>query len=169
MLLGPILQCIYYLLIKNFLTVQELIMFKEYHYSILFFNLLPVYPLDGGKLLNIGINYLFSFKRSFKYTFIISYICAFIFIAYFYINKASQSLSLLLVVGLLFTKINSEFKKRKYYFNKFLLERFLHNYSFKKVKVINNIEEVHRDYRHVIYNKGKSSSEKNEISKYFNR
>ena len=52
LIFGPIFQIIAYLLLSNILIdYKELI--KMYHYQILFFNLLPIYPLDGGKLLNI--------------------------------------------------------------------------------------------------------------------
>ena len=55
-----------------------------YHYGILAFNLLPIYPLDGGKLLNIMLNNFMPYKISFKTSIIISYlfIVIYLFLSY---------------------------------------------------------------------------------------
>ena len=56
-LAGVILQTIYYLviaLLHNNHLIRDYIfnLFKTYNYHILVFNLLPIYPLDGSKILN---------------------------------------------------------------------------------------------------------------------
>lgn len=167
MIMGPFFQVLFFLGITHFLTMRELQTFTGYHYSILFFNLLPIYPLDGGKLLNIILNYFLSFRKSFKLTLLISYGCICFAIAFFLKNQFSISLSLLLVLGLVICKLTQELKKEKYYFNKFLLERHLNNYQFPKIKVIPHIKDVSRDYKHVFYKNGKTRTEKEELSKYF--
>ncbi len=167
MIMGPVFQTVYYLLISNFLTINELSLFKNYHYSILFFNLLPIYPLDGGKLLNIIINYFVSFRKSFRLTILISYMCI-VVISYFFIFKnINVSLSLFLIVILIICKLTNELKKERFYFNKFLLERHLNDYKFPKIKVISDLQYMSRDYKHVIFRKGKTRSEKEELSNYF--
>ena len=52
----------------------------------------------------------------------------------------------------------------KYYYSKFLLERYLNNYSFKKKKYINSIDKFYRDREHVVNFKG----EKLVLKRYFN-
>ena len=37
-------------------------MFEKYHWSILLFNLLPIYPLDGSKIFNLILCRFFSFR-----------------------------------------------------------------------------------------------------------
>ena len=70
---GPITQNIAYILLINlFESDKELILI--YHLSLLVFNLLPIYPLDGGKLLNLLFNKILPYKYSFKLTIKISYI-----------------------------------------------------------------------------------------------
>lgn len=167
MLMGPIFQIIYFLVIKNFLTINDLELFSNYHYSILIFNLLPIYPLDGGKFLNIILNYFISFKNSFKVTIYFSYICLLLIGSFFILNNVSISLSLLLVFILVICKLTTELKKEKFYFNKFLLERYLNNYKFPKIKVIKGIKDMSRDYKHVIFKNGKAVSEKEELKNYF--
>lgn len=163
MIMGPIFQIIYFFLLKGILNINELILFRNYHYSILLFNLLPIYPLDGGKLLNIIFNYFNSFRGSFKLTIIVSYILFFLGIWLFFYNSGSVSLSFLMVIIMLMCKLTEEAKKEKFYFNKFLLERHLNNYKFHKVKVIKGINAMSRDYKHVFFSNGKMHSEKEEL------
>lgn len=167
MLAGPIFQIIYFYFIINFLTSSEVNLFKTYHYSILLFNLLPIYPLDGGKFFNIVLNYFLSFRDGFRVTFYLSYICISIIVVFLMVKQISVSLSLLLVIILVICKLTSEFKKEKFYYNKFLLERYLNDYKFHKIKVIKGIAGMSRDYKHVIFKDGKTKTEKEELSSYF--
>ena len=47
---GPIFQMIYYLIMSNFFELSYV------HYRLLLFNLLPIIPLDGSKILNLILN-----------------------------------------------------------------------------------------------------------------
>ena len=76
LVLGPIFQILFYCILCIFNIKSNLI--TNYHYSLLLFNLLPIIPLDGSKLLNIILNKLFSFKYSHIINIIYNYI--------FYIN-----------------------------------------------------------------------------------
>lgn len=169
MVMGPLFQIIYYFLIIRFLTISELSLFRSYHYSILLFNLLPIYPLDGGKFLNIILNYFISFRGGFKVTIYFSYLVLFTVMSIFFVKNISISLSLLLVFILLICKLTQELKKEKYYFNKFLLERYLNNYNFNKVKIIKDFNGMSRDYKHVFYKKGRTKTEKEKLSSYFTK
>ena len=73
LLAGPILQLVFYAIYQLILPeYQSLIEF--YNYQILFFNLLPIYPLDGGKILNIIVSSKVPYKLSLRYSIFISYI-----------------------------------------------------------------------------------------------
>ena len=82
------------------------------------------------------------------YTFI------FFLVAYFF-----NSYFFLFVLFLLVFKIFEEFNRRKEYFNKFLLERYLYNLNYKKRKIIRNVKEMYRDKIHLFYFKGKYITE----------
>ena len=43
-----------------------------------------------------------------------------------------------------------EQKKVGYYFNNFILERYLYRHNFKKRAIINNVDQFYRDKVHVI-------------------
>ena len=61
LIMGPIMQIVEYLLLINYYPF-----IKIYHYTLLIFNLLPIYPLDGGKILNILCAYKFNYLKSIK-------------------------------------------------------------------------------------------------------
>ena len=63
----------------------------------------------------------------------------------FYFN-----LNLVFMMILILIKLIKIYRKRFLYYNKFLLERYLHNYQFKKIKNINNINEFYRDTYHYL-------------------
>lgn len=169
MVSGTIFQVLYFFIIINFLTINEMELFKDYHYSILLFNLMPIYPLDGGKLLNLILNVFLSFRKGFKATIFLSYICLFVFACVLFLKNISISLSTFLVLTLLMCKLTKEYKKEKFYFNKFLLERYLNNYEFKKYKIIKGIDDMTRDYKHVVFNDSRTKTEKEVLSNYFHR
>ncbi len=167
MLTGPVVQIIFFYIMINFLSTKEILLFSNYHYSVLFFNLLPIYPLDGGKLINIALNYFMSFRKSLKLTLYSSYLVIIVIILLLLKKNISISLSIILVVLLVICKLTEELKKERYYYNKFLLERYMNDYKFPKIKVIKAINNMSRDYKHVISRNNKTISEKEALSKYF--
>ena len=52
-------------------------------------------------------------------------------------------------------------------FNKFLLERYLNKFNFKKEKTINNMNNMKKDYRHIFFIDGKYLTESTFLTKYF--
>ncbi len=157
---GIIFQYIFYLLVKDFIDYKY---FKTIHYFIILFNLIPIYPLDGSKILNIFFNIITSFKNSLSLTIIISYIFIIIFsLLFFNINKI-----IAFVLIFLMLEVNKLYKERKELFNKFLLERYLNEFKFKKKKTINNVDKMKKDYRHLFYIDGRYLTENYFLKKMF--
>ena len=50
----------------------------------------------------------------------------------------------------LFVKLSLEVKQVPYYYEKFLLERYLNHYFFHKSKVINSSDDFQRSHRHLL-------------------
>ncbi len=155
LVMGPIFQVIGFLFLKRFYTNISI-----YHYTLLIFNLLPIYPLDGGKIFNILCGYFFNYLKSFYITFYISII--FIILVIFY-NIVNYNINLLLMIIFMFYKLLNTYKKRYYYYNRFLLERYLYNYQFNKIKNINNYKNFYRDREHFI----NFQNEKRFLNTYF--
>ena len=168
LVMGPIFQLLAFFLllhINYFSHYTNLI--YSINYSILLFNFLPIYPLDGGKLLNIIFNYKFNFQTSLKLIIIISYITVILIFIYFL--NSSFTLNTIFMISFLLYKITEENKKRKYYYDKFLLERYLNNYKFKKRKQINSVSDFYRDKSHIIKGKDGYHTEKEILLKKFTR
>ena len=141
---GPILQIIHMFFLDD----------TYYSKLLLIFNLLPIYPLDGYKLLNIFLNKIFSFKLSHLISIYISFIVIFLF---------KNNLVVIFVIFLLLLNIIKELLNHKYIFNKFILERKLYNFDFKKIKLVSNIKEFKKDYKHVIKENGIYIKEKDYL------
>ena len=156
-ILGPSFQLIFYFLYKNNPN------FSNFNNLILFFNLLPIYPLDGSKIINILLNRLFSFKFSHKMTIFISIITLIILI----LLGIKYNLLIILILIFLIIELIKEIYKHKYYFNKFLLERYLYNFKFKRNKIIKNINQMKKETKHILYVDKKYCTEKEILMKMF--
>ena len=144
---GPIFQIIAYIILKKILIDYKEII-TIYHYSILLFNLLPIYPLDGGKLLNLFLSLFTSYKKSLILSILLSIISTTIILIFGLLNTIKTNLVIISIF--LIYKIIIEYKQINYIYEKFLLERYLKNYSFKKGIIVNNINKLRRGKRHLI-------------------
>ena len=75
---GIINQIILMILVNDNGTYNYLV-FKQLNYSLLLFNLLPLYPLDGYKIFLSFIERIFKYRISLKLSYIISYLFIFVF------------------------------------------------------------------------------------------
>ena len=157
---GISLQIIFYLLIKDYIDYKY---FSIINYFIIIFNLLPIHPLDGSKILNVIFNKITSYKNSLLLTIIVSYIFIIINVLFFY--KINKLITLTLIFLLL--EVNKLYKERNLLFNKFLLERHLNSFKFKKEKTIDNINKMKKDYRHLFYINEKYLTETYFLKKMF--
>lgn len=155
LIMGPIMQIIGYIILKKFYSD-----IKIYHYTLLIFNLLPIYPLDGGKILKNICGYFANYLKSFYITFYISLIFV---LGLFIYNIKNYNFNMLLTLMVILYKLFETYKKRYLYYNRFLLERYLYDYSFRKVRSIKNIKELYRDTLHYI----NFQKEKVVLKKYF--
>ena len=153
-----IMGIIFQLIFICFFYSKEIILSSN---IILIFNLLPIYPLDGSKILNIIINKITNYKTSYFLTLILSYITIIIVLSLEIINK--RLIFIIALIPLLFNLIDLIIDRKQVFF-KFLLERYLYDFKFKKIKTITNINQMKRDYYHFINN----IDEKKYLDKYFN-
>lgn len=157
---GIVFQFVFYSLVKNNINY---IYFKEINYFIILFNIIPIYPLDGSKILNVILNIFTSYKNSILITCIVSFICILILgIISFKANKILFVVLLFLLIG-----VNELYNKKDYLFNKFLLERYLNNYNFNKAIVVNKLSKMKKDYKHIFYIDNKYLTEKTILKKMF--
>lgn len=162
---GPIFQQ----LAKYFLIIilpKEQTIINIYHYGILFFNLLPIYPLDGGKLMNMFFSKFSSYKSSLYISVVLSYIMI-ILILIFTIKELKLNIIVMLIF--LITKVYAEQNKVNYIYEKFLLERYLNNYNFKNSKIITNTNAFYKNKSHIIKENNKYFLEKEYLIKKYQK
>jgi stage IV sporulation protein FB len=144
---GPIQHLVLYLIAKLLLKLDLLpadlySQFVYYNLSILFFNLLPIWPLDGGKLIHQLLSILFPFVKAHQYT---------IYTSFFFLcicttaTLVIQPINISIWVCLLFLFISLwiEWKNRHFVAIRFLMERFYGNEPYiQKLKSISLNKET---------------------------
>lgn len=166
---GVIFQSIYYLIIlflykNNVIRTYIFNIFQNYHYSILFFNLLPIHPLDGSKILSLILSKYLPYKLTLKLTIIFSILTTIIIIK---TNYYKFNYTTILIITIIVDNIIKYSKNINYYFNKFLLERYLYKYRFSKNKNINKIDNMYKEKYHVIKENNHYLTEKEYLKRRF--
>ncbi|KGX89010.1 M50 family metallopeptidase [Pontibacillus litoralis] len=93
-----------------------------YNTSILIFNLLPVWPLDGGHLLFLFLSHRFPFVKAQAYVIICSIVCI-AFTVLISLLIFPFSLTIVLLACFLLWENRLEWKQRQYTFLRYLLKR----------------------------------------------
>lgn len=162
--LQVLLFLIFYIVYKyNLISLKTYNLFIFYNNSIMFFNLLPIIPLDGSKILELFINKLFSFKTSFY----VNALCSSFTLVMFCIYLSIYKLNNYMIIFFLLFKLYEYFKDKKYVFSKFLLERYINTYNFKHIKNYKycNINKLKKDTFFYFYTGKYWISEKKLIKK----
>lgn len=140
--MGPLFQVVFYFLLDYFFDITDFI--KYYNFILLFFNLIPIYPLDGSKILYVLCCLLFPFKFSHLIIVYVSFglvLCGFLFISFDFI--------IYLILFILLIKCILEFKNHNYIFNAFLLERYMYKFKFKKSIVVSGVDRMFVNKNHL--------------------
>lgn len=147
---GPLSQYITSIFLIMILPKYSIII-NSYNVGILTFNLLPIVPLDGGKLLTLFLTKIYPFKRSIKISIKLSYATLIMLLI---INSHNIKINSIIMFILILTKIKGESKNIALIYEKFLLERYLNKYKFKKSMLINNPENFYKHKSHIIRENG---------------
>lgn len=165
-LMGPLFQELLFILIlilynKNILSEYNFELYKNYNFSILLFNLLPIIPLDGSKIINILLNKFFNFRISYISNIIVSIISLILF----FIIYRFDSSYYVIVIFLIFQIIYS-IKNKNIVYNKFLLEKRLYKNEYLNYKKIKKLNKMFRNKKHLIKDKNMYISENKYLKKY---
>ena len=100
--------------------------FNKYNLYIILFNLLPIYPLDGFKLVNSLLELFFSFIKSIKISLMLNIVFIITFFIYLYVYKINNYIIITFLIVNLFNYV----KNIKYIVNKFYLERIIYDLKY---------------------------------------
>ena len=115
--------------------------FNKYNLYIILFNLIPIYPLDGFKILNSFFELILSFKLSLKCSIVFNFIFIILFFLYLYIFNVNNYV---IVVFLLCNLINY-IKSVKYIINKFYLERMIYDIKYDGLISVDSKEDMYKN------------------------
>ena len=144
--------------------------------AVCLFNLLPIWPLDGGKLVFLLLSLRYSFLDSHKLILQLS-IGVSLLLFFILLALGQFSFNMLIIVAFIFFSIAIEWRQRQYVFMRFLLERhYGKNRALLKLKPlkveedeqVNHVLQLfQRGYKHPIIvtkeGKEKGSLDENEI------
>lgn len=114
---------LFFLSTGSLLTPSLLELIFYYNTVILLFNLLPIWPLDGGKLLFICLSALLPYRKAYHFIIMFSMITSIVLVisSLFFIPF---TLSIFLIMAFLFMENRTEWKQRYYVFMRFLLRLY---------------------------------------------
>ena len=132
----------------------------------LFFNLLPIIPLDGSKIVNLIFSKYLSLNLSNNLTVLVSFAALIVLLIS---NIYENNYSMVMVIFVLLQNIWDYYKKIEYIYNKFILERYLYNINYKSLKMINDKNKMYKNKIHLFKINNKIIQEKQFLSDFFNK
>ncbi|SHF65547.1 M50 family metallopeptidase [Ornithinibacillus halophilus] len=145
--------------VLNILPTSILELIFYYNTVILLFNLLPIWPLDGGKLLFLFLSKFIPFRKAYNFVIISSMVIS-ILLVLGHLLFFKFTLSIFLIFIFLFMENRVGWKQRYYVFLRFLLQRFEGENQVKAVRPIvvtaqtslmDVFTQFRRDIKHSIY------------------
>jgi stage IV sporulation protein FB len=127
-LAGPLqhvwMVAVAYLLFSfSFISEGLFQLFFSYNVMVFIFNLFPVWPLDGGKLIFMLLSLKKSFPTAHRLTLLISFFSLAIF-SILTLITAPTHLNVWIIIAFLLFSLYHEWKQRRFIFMRFLLERY---------------------------------------------
>lgn len=158
---GVIVQFLFYLLVcyfyhLGFIRWYVMNLYTLYNSRLIFFNLLPIYPLDGAKIVNLLLSKIFPFRVANNITIFFSF---FLILILMIIQVYTYNYSNIIIYFLLIIYVIQFYQKREFLYYRFLLERKLYSFSFFPIKKINSYRNMYKDRYHFLCYKGKYMDE----------
>ena len=163
-LMQGLIFLITYVLSKNGLfSIKEASLINRYNLSIFLFNVIPVYPLDGSKIL------LVILKKSLKISCFISVLLIFLIFLVLISLDVKVNSSYIIIGFFIMGKVISLIKDIPYLFNKLLFERYLYKPVNFKITYVNglNLSKFKRRRKHYFIKDGHFISEMKILKERF--
>lgn len=139
--------------------------FLEYNKIILIFNLLPMIPLDGSKVVLAILTKFIAFKISYILMIIISILTMVMFFSYSFLSGVGDiTLSVFLIGELIMVIRNYKYIKQKFY-----LERIIYDNYYDRIKYHGNKDLMHLTVYYYFNYEGKVIGEKEYLKMIENK
>lgn len=133
--------------------------FIEFNIMVLIFNLLPIWPLDGGKLMYLWLSLREAFPVAHRKTMVLSSVSLLLFTLTVIVIQPFN-LNLWVIIAFLAFSLYFEWKQSRYVFVRFLLERYYgKKIDFQVLKqihvsedesILQVLQRFQRGYKHLI-------------------
>ncbi|MEW9675893.1 site-2 protease family protein [Lentibacillus sp. L22] len=150
---------IWLIAVNELLPSSIILLMVHYNTLILLFNLIPIWPLDGGKFLFLLLSSFLAYRTAYNRTLLISLIFCSIFLL-LQLFVFPFTLSSVLLILFLLKENRMDWKQRYYVFMRFLIKRYQGETPIKGIRSIvvsceNSLMDVfsrfHREREHAIY------------------
>lgn len=161
-----VILLLFSLIFKNNINLYNYNLLIFYNYLLIIFNLLPIIPLDGSKITNLLLEKNLSYNLSYYANLVISFITLVLFVIINYVYNFDNYFICLFLLAQLFITI----KNYKYLYHRFLLERYLYEFDYKKID--NNLKDLKGIKKEVYHYKKVNNhyiSENNIIKNLFDK
>lgn len=155
---GILMQILLFIFIPK--SISNYSLFKLINTSLIIYNLLPIYPLDGYKIFLSLLEPFFSYSYIIKIFYLISFFSLFLLLYY---TKSIINFIYLYYLNIFYLLNYS------YYMHKFLLERYLYNIKYRKIKYINKLNKLFKTRYNYIKCDNIYIEENKVLSKIFTR
>ena len=168
---GVMVQYVFYFIICilfhfGFIRNYTFNLFQIYHFSIVFFNLLPIYPLDGGKIFYLLFCKFLPYRiANYLIVFVSFFLIFFMICLQIYVMNYSN----FMIYGVLIYYIFIFFKRIRLLYYRFLMERYLYSFSFSDVMFLHDYRYMYRDKKHYFVMDDDIWDEKKYLSYLFQR
>lgn len=166
---GIIFQLILFLILFIFKNKFNLItynLYLNYNFILIIFNLIPIIPLDGSKISELILEKFFSYHDSYHLNF---YLSIFSLIVFTFINYQLK-LDNYFIISFLIYKTIMSLKDYRYFYNRFLLERYLYNLDYHKIdNHTKNIKDLKKNVFHYFKENNHYINEKAKIAQIFDK
>ena len=160
---SQLILCIFLLLFKNYFSLITYNLWWNYNLTILFFNIIPIIPLDGNKIVHNLLELFLPYHYSYYLNLFLSFI---FFILFIYINY-KYSYDNYFICGFMIYEMFIYYKDYKYIFNRFLLERSIYNLDYAKIdNHTKKITELKKNVLHYFKKNNKYFKEDKVIQEY---
>ena len=152
------------------IDASSFFMINKYSLAIFLFNLLPIYPLDGSKILSVILNALMPYKRSLKCLFYVSLLIIILIVVTILLKDVKIEASYVIIFSFIIKKLISLYKDIPYLFNRLLFERYIYYYpDINKYNYINgkNLSLFKRRRKNYFYINGHYHSERSILKERF--
>jgi stage IV sporulation protein FB len=160
----------------NIISPELLEIFIKYNLMVLIFNLLPIWPLDGGKIVFLLFSLKNSFPNAHRQTLLVSIGSLIVFVVAA-VTISPFNLNVWIVITFLIISLYTEWKQQAFVFMRFLLERYYGKketfHTLKSIEVdeeeyiLDVLGEFQRGVKHliVVHNEGKETGtlDENEL------